>query len=147
MVDESVPINELPRWFEGLRLNWAENFLYKRGPDDGPGVRGKEFKADDRVACTEIREGLSEVRDVTWGELRERAGRLAAALKARGVGVGDRVVVVGANSASTLAVCLATCWLGGMFSTSSTDMGVNGLLQRTVQINPKVRHSTRYTIG
>lgn len=66
---------------------------------------------------------------------------MAAALKARGLKKGDRVVMVGGHSLTTLTTLLATVWLGGIFSSSSTDMGVGGLLQRTVQINPKVRES------
>lgn len=137
-VDESIPISGLPRWFEGVKLNFAENILWQRGPNDGPNTRGTYGKEDDKIAITEIREGLSSIRHVTWKELRNRVGRLAAALKGRGVKVGDRVVVVGAHSLDTLVVFLAATWLGALFSSSSTDMGVNGLLQRTVQINPKV---------
>jgi acetoacetyl-CoA synthetase len=46
--------------------------------------------------------------------------------------------MVGAHAVETCVVFLATTWLGGLFSSSSTDMGVGGLLQRTVQIDPKV---------
>lgn len=72
--------------------------------------------------------------------MREKVLALAGALRERGVKVGDRVVVVGAHSLTTFMVMLATFWLGAVFSSSSTDMGVGGLLQRTVQINPKVRY-------
>ncbi|TQV93116.1 acetoacetyl-CoA synthase [Cordyceps javanica] len=137
VVDEAVPIDGLPRWFEGVRLNFAENYLYKRGGEHGPGTRGTLDKEDAKVALTEVREGGGEARDVTWAQLRRDAGRLAAAMEARGVQRGDRVVAVGANSYTTLLVFLAATWLGGLFSSSSTDMGVNGLLQRTTQINPK----------
>ena len=148
VVDESKAITQLPRWFEGVRINFAENVLWSRDEGDtgentggggGGGERSKLHKEDDRVAITEIREGNTEVRDVTWGELRRRVEELAAALKARGVGEGDRVVIIGGHSSQTVVVMLATMWLGGVFSSSSTDMGVGGLLQRTVQINPKVR--------
>ncbi len=40
---------------------------------------------------------------------------------------GDRVVIVAGNSIETLVVFLATSWLGAMFSSSSTDMGVQGI--------------------
>lgn len=82
------------------------------------------------------------MKNVTWGELRRRVGKLAGALKQRGVKKGDRVVMVGAHAVETLVVFLATTWLGGLFSSSSTDMGVGGLLQRTVQIDPKVSSLT-----
>lgn len=47
-----------------------------------------------------------------------------SALRARGVGKGDRIAVVGSNSIETLVVFLATAGVGGIVSTSSTDMGV-----------------------
>jgi acetoacetyl-CoA synthetase len=129
VVDESAPISAVPRWFEGVTLNFAENLLYSND---------KGIKHDGDVAVTEVREGNSATRHVTWGELRRRAGRLAAAMKARGIGRGDRVVVVGANSVETLCVWIATGWVGAVFSSSSTDMGVKGILQRTVQVEPRL---------
>jgi len=132
-------VNQIPRWFEGIGLNFAENMLFSRACSDPVAHRATTDKEDDKVAMTEVREGGSEVRNVTYGELRRRAGRLAAAMKARGVVKGDRVVLVGANSVETLVVLLATAWLGAIFSSSSTDMGVKGILQRAVQVNPKVR--------
>ena len=129
VVDESIPVSQLPRWFSGVRINLAENFLLSNNAS---------FKQDSAIAITEVREGNTEVRQVSWKELREKAGQLAAVLKAKGLEKGDRVVVVGAHSLSTLLVFLATTWCGGVFSSSSTDMGVGGLLQRTTQIEPKV---------
>ncbi|KAK7430357.1 hypothetical protein QQZ08_003105 [Neonectria magnoliae] len=137
VVDESVPVSQLPRWFTGIRLNWAENLLWRRPRGGEPGELSTLHKEDAAVAVTEVREGNTDVRHVTWGELRQRTARLAGALAARGVGRGDRVVMVGAHAVETFVVFLATAWLGAVFSSSSTDMGVGGLLQRTVQINPK----------
>ena len=139
VVDESLPIDAVPRWFPGVTLNFAENMLYSRAGADGPPDRkGTASKEDAKTAVTEVREGGSAVRDVTYGELRAAAARLASAMKARGVVKGDRVVVVAANSVEALLVWLATAWLGAIFSSSSTDMGVQGILQRAVQVNPKL---------
>lgn len=131
-------MDQVPRWFDGVKLSFAENMLFSRSPSDPQNHRTTINKEDDKVAVTEVREGGSEVRNVTYGELRRRAGRLAAAMKAAGLQKGDRVVLVAANSVETLLVLIATTWLGGIFSSSSTDMGVKGILQRAVQINPKV---------
>ena len=130
----------MPRWFEGVSLNFAENALFSHpvGHAD-PSARCVEHKEDGKVAVTEVREGGSEVRSVTYGELRAMVAHTAKAMKARGVGRGDRVVIVGANSVETLVVWLAAGWVGAVFSTSSTDMGVKGILQRSVQVDPKVR--------
>lgn len=137
VVDEAAPITSLPRWFDGVRLNWAENLLWTRGP--GHGARSTRDKEDAKVVLTEVREGNTDARDVTWAELRASVARLASAMSKRGVVRGDRVVVIGAHSVQTLVVFLATAWLGAIFSSSSTDMGVAGLLQRTALITPKVR--------
>ncbi|KAH7318443.1 hypothetical protein B0I35DRAFT_409335 [Stachybotrys elegans] len=137
VVDESIPISELPRWFEGISLNFTENFLWSRSAQDAPGARMTRFKEDGKIAVTEVREGNTEVKHMTWARLRREVEELASAMHERGVRKGDRVVMVGAHSFQTLVVFLATGWLGAIFSSSSTDMGVGGLLQRTVQITPK----------
>lgn len=142
VVDESATIDQVPRWFEGVYLNFAENVLYSRDETDS-GSRSTKHKEDDKIAITEIREGNTEVRDFSWRELRARAARLAAAMYyGKGVRKGDRVVIVAANSIDTFVVWLATNWLGAIFSSSSTDMGVKGILQRTVQVDPKVSRNT-----
>ncbi|KKY31718.1 putative acetoacetateligase [Diaporthe ampelina] len=139
VVDEDATIDQVPRWFEGVTLSFAENILYSRAAADPPGHRSKLHKEDDRVAITEVREGGSELRECSWGELRSRAAALAAAMyHSKGVGKGDRVVAVAANSVETFVVWLATNWLGAIFSSSSTDMGTEGILQRSVQVNPKL---------
>ena len=85
-----------------------------------------------------MREGATEIRDVSWGQLRNEVGELANAMREHGVRKGDRVAVVASNSVDTLKVFLAVTSLGGLFSSSSTDMGTAGVLQRTLQITPKV---------
>ncbi|KAI1262558.1 acetoacetate-CoA ligase [Xylariaceae sp. FL1019] len=137
VVDESKPVDSIPRWFEGVHLSWAENLLWSRSSTDPSDHKTKVGKEDDKIALTEVREGVSETRHVTWAMLRKLAASYASALHTGGVRRGDRVVAVAANSVETLVIFLATSWLGAMFSSSSTDMGVQGILQRTVQVNPK----------
>ena len=138
VVDESLPIDAVPRWFEGVTLNYAENILFSRDASGLSGTRSTVGKEDAKIALTEVREGASAVREITYGALRAAAAQVAAAMKARGVVKGDRVVIVGANSIETLLVWLAASWVGAIFSSSSTDMGVQGILQRAVQVNPKL---------
>ncbi|KAI1390949.1 acetoacetyl-coenzyme A synthetase [Hypoxylon trugodes] len=137
VVDESKPIDAIPRWFEGVQINWAENILWSRSSSDSTDHHGQVGKEDTKIAITEVREGVSEVRHVTWLTLRNLAALYASTLYNGGVRRGDRVVVVGSNSVETLVIYLATTWLGAIFSSSSTDMGVQGILQRTVQVNPR----------
>lgn len=119
-------------------MNYAENILYSRVPGAPTSKRGVIGKEDAKIALTEVREGYTEVRDVTWAQLRKDVGTLANAMKQHGIKKGDRVVVVASNSVDTLMVFLAVTALGGLFSSSSTDMGVQGVLQRSLQVTPKV---------
>ncbi|RDL36366.1 Acetyl-CoA synthetase-like protein [Venustampulla echinocandica] len=137
VVDESASIETIPRWFEGVSLNFAENMLYSRVPGASTSERGTIGKEDEKIAVTEVREGATEIRHVSWGQLRKEVAELTVAMKAHGVKKGDRVVVVASNSVDTLKVFLAITTLGGLFSSSSTDMGVSGVLQRTTQVTPK----------
>jgi acetoacetyl-CoA synthetase len=138
-VDESARIDSIPRWFDGVYMNAAENLLYSRVPGAPASQRGTIGKEDGKIAVTEVREGGTEIRDVTWGHLRLEVGRLADALRRHGVQKGDRIAVVASNSVDTLQVFLAVLSVGGLFSSSSTDMGFEGVLQRMLQIAPKVR--------
>lgn len=129
-------MDSIPKWFEGITLNFAENILYTPNATDSSivSLAGKE---ESKIAVTEVREGCTEIRDVSWKELRERVARLSNAMRARGVRAGDRVGLVASHSVDTLVVFLATTALGGLFSSSSTDMGTKGVLDRLLQIKPK----------
>jgi fatty-acyl-CoA synthase len=56
-----------------------------------------------------------EGREVSYGELHEISGRLAAALRADGIGRGDRVAYAGFNSLTFLTTYFASAWLGAAF--------------------------------
>ncbi|KAG6830065.1 hypothetical protein H0H92_002355 [Tricholoma furcatifolium] len=104
---------EIPEWFPGARLNYAENLLWHN---------------NDRIACTASGES-GRVLHYTFRELRELVRRMAAALRVNGLQVGDRVAAV--------VIALATASIGGIFSSTATDMGAEGILDRYRQIQPK----------
>lgn len=116
-------------------MNFAENILYSADPSN-PSKRTTTHKEDDKICATEIREGNTEVRHLTWAEARKRIGLLANALRTRGVKKGDRVAVVASTSFDAFICFMAVVSLGGMFSSSSTDMGTKGILERLLQIKP-----------
>lgn len=136
-MDEKARIDQVPKWFDGVKLNFAENVLFV-GDGEGRGITspGKE---DDKIACTEVREGsfVEPIRQISWRELRQRTGRLSQALRAHGVRKGDRIAIVASNCLDTLTVFLATTTIGAIFSSSSTDLGSKGILERLAQIEPK----------
>ncbi|KAK5116184.1 hypothetical protein LTR62_008510 [Meristemomyces frigidus] len=136
VVDESAHMSSIPTWFEGVKVNFAENILFW-ADEKGPSKATTNRKRDDAIACTEVREGCTEIRHVTWREVRERTAMLANAMRARGVRKGDRIAIVASNSVDTLIVFYATAAVGGIFSSSSTDMGTKGILDRLRQVTPK----------
>ena len=136
VVDTSIPMDKIPLWFEGTHLNFAENILYSASPSD-PSQRTTENKEDAKIALTEVREGNTEVRHMSFGEARRKVALLANALRAKGVKKGDRVAIVASTSFDTFITFMATVSIGGLFSSSSTDMGTKGILERLLQIKPK----------
>lgn len=128
-------MNSIPDWFKGTHLNFAENILYC-ADSTNPSKRSTKNKEDGKICLTEIREGNTEVRHLTWGEARRRVAVLANAFRAKGLKKGDRVAVVASTSFDTFCCFMAIVSLGGLFSSSSTDMGTKGILERLVQIKP-----------
>ena len=129
-------MDSIPQWFPGTRLNFAENILFTPDPADRS-IATKMYKRDNSVACTQVREGCSSITHMSWGGLRRRVGLLSNAMRALGVKKGVRIAVVASHSFDTLIVFLATTALGGLFSSSSTDMGTKGILDRLTQIKPR----------
>jgi acetoacetyl-CoA synthetase len=110
-------------WFPGSRLNFAENLLRHR--------------ESDRTALVSICEHRPTER-VSYAELAARVVRCAAALRAVGVGQGDRVAAYVPNFVPSVVGMLAATSLGAVWSSSSPDFGVEGVLDRFGQIEPKV---------
>lgn len=129
-------MDAIPHWFRGVRLNFAENILYSPSPSS-PSELATTGKEDSKIALTEVREGASAVDSITWGDFRAKVGHLSNAMRAHGVKKGDRVAVVASNSIDTFTVFMAVTALGGLFSSSSTDMGTKGILDRLLQIEPR----------
>lgn len=111
------------RFFPEAQLNYAENLLRPRDPASLALI----FRGEDKVE-----------RHVTFGELTDLVSRLQQALKAAGVGAGDRVAATLPNLPETIAVMLAVSSLGAIFSSCSPDFGERGILDRFGQIEPKV---------
>nr|MDE0500370.1 acetoacetate--CoA ligase [bacterium] len=111
------------RFFPDARLSVAANLV------DGRGVDG------DTAAILYRREdGHSE--DLTWNQLRSQVAAAAAALAAHGVGAGDRVAAWMPNRPETVVLMIAAASLGAMFSSTSADFGVAGVVDRFGQIGP-----------
>ena len=109
-------------WFPDARLNYAENLLVKR--DEGDAL---VFLGEDKVSYR-----------VSWAEMYNTVSRLAQGLRSAGVGVGDRVGGYLPNMPETIMAMLATSAIGAVWSSCSPDFGVQGVLDRFGQIEPRV---------
>jgi acetoacetyl-CoA synthetase len=111
----------LPIWFPGSRLNYAENLLRRN---------------DDSIACTAGGES-GKVTHYSFRELRSMVGEMSTALRTRGLKPGDRVAAIVTNSITAVVIALSAAAIGGIFSSTATDMGTQGILDRYRQIKPK----------
>ena len=109
-------------WFPRARLNFAENLLRRRDADTA-----LVFWGENKVR-----------RALTFGELYEQVSRTAQALRGMGVQRGDRVAAFMPNLPETIIALLATASIGAIWSSCSPDFGVQGVLDRFGQIEPKV---------
>jgi acetoacetyl-CoA synthetase len=109
-------------WFEGAKLNYAENLLRRR---------------DDKTALVSLLEN-GQRRSLSYAQLYKQVEQLAAALRAQGVSSGDRVAGIMPNIPEAVIAMLATASIGAIWSSCSPDFGSQGILDRFAQIQPKV---------
>ncbi len=111
------------RFFPGARLNFAENLLRHTG-GEGDAIT---FRGENRVRAR-----------LTNAELRDQVSRLQQALAAAGVKEGDRVAAFMPNMPEAVVAMLATASIGATFTSCSPDFGVQGVVDRFGQVEPKV---------
>jgi acetoacetyl-CoA synthetase len=110
------------KWFPEGKLNFAQNLLRRRDAADAI-----VFWGEDRVR-----------RKLSHRNLYDLVSRLSQALADAGVRKGDRVAGYLPNLPESTAAMLATASLGAIWSSCSPDFGVQGVLDRFGQIEPKV---------
>ncbi len=103
LFDEKAPIYE---WFSDGMLNTCYNAV----------DRHVEAGRADQVAIIHDSPITGSIRKITYGELQERVARLAGALRAQGVGKGDRVIIYMPMVPEALEAMLAVSRLGAIHS-------------------------------
>ena len=116
-------------WFLGARLNYAENLLkYAK-------------KTPQAVALYSWQERLTgeteEIQKMSFQELYAQVSRCVQGLQSFGVKAGDRVAAYLPNGPEAIIAYLACASLGAIWSSASPDFGVQGVLDRFGQIEPK----------
>jgi len=110
------------QWFNGVKMNFAENLLRIRS--EKPAIH---FKGEGQAVQT-----------LSYNELFNEVEKLASALRKIGIQQGDRVAGFMPNMPETIIAMLATASIGAIWSSSSPDFGIKGVLDRFTQIEPKV---------
>jgi acetoacetyl-CoA synthetase len=116
------------RWFPDARLNYAENLLSRRS--ERAGEDALVFWGEGKVK-----------RRLSNAELLAAVSRVAQGLRHAGVIPGDRVAGYLPNMPEAIIAMLATASLGAVWSSASPDFGVQGVVDRFGQIEPKVLFS------
>ena len=109
-------------WFPEVQLNFAENLL-KNGEDD------------DIAFCSVLESG--EKKEISYLELREQV-RLFQKSVSQYLSAGDVLGAYMPNISETAISMLGATSLGGVFTSTSCDFGVQGVLDRFSQSRPKV---------
>ena len=110
------------RFFPDGKISFAQNLLRRRDAADAI-----VFWGEDKVR-----------RRLSYAQLYDEVSRAAQALRAAGVQAGDRVAAYLPNMPEAIIGMLAAASLGAIWSSCSPDFGVQGVLDRFGQIEPKV---------
>jgi acetoacetyl-CoA synthetase len=110
------------RWFEGAKLNFAENLLRY---------------CDEKVAIISSREDNPDIQ-ISYKELNKLVTACSTGLRKLGVNKGDRVAGFVTNIPETIIAMLATTSIGAVWTSCSPDFGIRGVLDRFGQVEPKV---------
>ncbi len=118
-------------WFPGARLNFAENLL-----------KYCSLSQDEKRNAIIAYDETGRRRKFSRAELYTQVAKLANALRRQGVQKNDRVAGYLPNIPETIIAMLATVSIGAIWSSCSPDFGVDGVIDRFEQIQPKVFFAT-----
>lgn len=111
------------RWFTRSKLNYAEH-IFRNKTKDRPAII---FQSEHGVPGA-----------ISWDRLEEEVAAVATWLKQIGVKPGDRVAAVLPNIPQAITAFLAANSIGAVWSSCSPDFGKTALIDRFLQIEPKV---------
>lgn len=110
------------QFFPQAHLNYAENLLRRRDNENAI------LFYDER----------GTKRRLTFKELYSNVSQVVSFLKAEGIQKGDRIAAYMPNLPETIIAMLATASIGAIWSSCSPDFGVEALIDRFSQIEPKL---------
>jgi acetoacetyl-CoA synthetase len=126
---QKASAGEMPevKWFDGLRLNYAEH-IFRNANSEHPAIIFKQESG--------------ELREIGWQELEAETAAVQQFLKAEGIRAGDRVAAYLPCVPEATSAMLATVSLGAVWSSASPDFGTEAVIDRFRQIEPRVLIAT-----
>jgi acetoacetyl-CoA synthetase len=123
--DRVLGSQEMPgaEWFPGARINFAE-YLLAQGNDDDVAIIGA---SESGAASTLSRR-----------ELRRQVGNVAAAMRALGLGEGDRVAGYLPNIPEAVVAFLAAASIGAVWASVGQDYAAQAVVDRFAQLEPRL---------
>ncbi|MGI4852339.1 MAG: acetoacetate--CoA ligase [Janthinobacterium lividum] len=119
------------KFFPEARLNYAENILKERHLPEQGSQEALIFWGEDKVK-----------RSLTFDALKTQVACVQDYLRQCDVRQGDRVAGFMPNVPETIVAMLATVSLGAIWTSCSPDFGIEGLIDRFGQTEPKVLFTT-----
>ncbi len=115
-------------FFPDSKINYAENLLKKKNND---------------LAINFLSEnGFEE--SISWQQLYDRVCKLSFFFKKLGIKKNDRIAAYTPNKIETVVSFLASSKNGSIWSSCSPDFGVEGVVDRFLQIEPRILITCNY---
>jgi acetoacetyl-CoA synthetase len=128
LVDEVMPG---ACWFPGAQVNYTQQVFRHADAAHAAGHPAIVFQNEGMQA-------RGRLQHIGWRELQQQVASLAAHLRRLGVQPGERVCAILPNTPHTAVAFLAVASVGAIWSICSPDMGPVAVLDRFVQIEPKL---------
>ena len=110
------------KFFPDTKLNYAENLLSKNNEE-----LAIIFRSENGHKAT-----------ISWKELKLNVSKISSWMKLNGIKKNDRVAAYLPNIPEAVIAYISTSVLGGIWSSCSPDFGINSVVNRFSQINPKI---------
>jgi acetoacetyl-CoA synthetase len=110
------------KFFKDAKLNFAENLISKN---------------NDEIAIHSLKEN-GEHENISWEQLNINVKKLSSFFKFFDLKKGDRIAGYVPNTIETIVSFLATSKNGLIWSSCSPDFGIQGVIDRFKQIEPKI---------
>ena len=120
-ITTQTPLWPRPNWFPTVTLNFAQIIA--------------EFTGDTPAIIGLTESGIPT--EISWTQLNHAVAQLAYHLTQKGIQPGDVIAAIAANTPETIIAFLAAAAVGATWTSVSPDSGIQFILDRFTQVNPK----------